>query len=37
MPERVPEELSESPAGGDPELTDQEYGAVPPVAARDCE
>ena len=30
-------ELSESPAGRDPDEMDQVYGVVPPVGASDCE
>ena len=29
--------MSVSPAGNDPELSDQVYGVVPPMAARDVE
>src|ERR1700733_14838078 len=34
VPEMVPSLASESPAGSDPEVTDQLYGLVPPEADR---
>jgi hypothetical protein len=37
VPEITPMELSDSPAGNDPEAIDQVKGAVPPVAVRVCE
>jgi hypothetical protein len=33
VPDRTPEVLKLRPAGAVPELTDQVYGGVPPVAA----
>ena len=37
VPLICPELLSASPAGREPELIDQVYGAVPPVAAKAAE
>ena len=37
VPEIMPLELSDSPAGKVPEDIDQVYGVVPPVAAKVCE
>jgi|ERR1017187_434813 hypothetical protein len=37
VPLSVPPVESVSPAGGDPEVTDQVYGATPPEAASCCE
>jgi hypothetical protein len=34
VPLMVPPDESVNPAGSDPDTTDQEYGAVPPVADR---
>jgi hypothetical protein len=33
IPEIVPDDESDNPAGSDPELRLQRYGVVPPVAA----
>ena len=37
VPEKTPEELRLRPMGSAPELRDQVYGVVPPVAAREAE
>jgi hypothetical protein len=37
VPEMTPEELRLRPIGSAPELTDQVYGVVPPVAPREVE
>jgi hypothetical protein len=34
VPEKVPAVESDRPGGSEPELFDQEYGEVPPVADR---
>src|SRR5665213_3645620 len=37
VPATIPALDNESPGGGDPEIKDQAYGGIPPLATRTCE